>query len=110
MRNQLLILGIWTAMAVPNVQGRPVEGDNNVVGDLLASLFRQTIYNRMENLLLDPGKMSDEKGKIVESAVQNYHRQVYQPPTKDGPVLAEISEDISNFAGMTTDYLLAKVK
>ena len=110
MRNQLLILGIWTAMAVHNVQGRPVEGDSNVVGDLLASLFRQTIYNRMENLLLDPGKMSDEKGKIVESAVQNYHRQVYQPPTKDGPVLAEISEDISNFAGMTTDYLLAKVK
>ena len=82
-------------------QGRPVAAadDENVVGDLLASLFRQTIYNRMENLLLDPGKMSDEKGKIVESAVQNYHRQIYQPPAQDGSVVADISEDVTNFAG-----------
>merc|ERR1712110_819155 len=50
----------------------------------------------MENLLLDPGKMSEEKGKIVESAVANYHRQVYHPPTEEGTI---ISKDISDFAG-----------
>jgi len=83
-----------------------------VVGDLLASLFRQTIYNRMENLLLDPGKKSDEKDKIIESAVQNYHRQVFQPASSasssstqdDDQESSEsldenVAVDISNFAG-----------
>ena len=50
------------------------------VGDLLASLFKQTIYNRIENLLLDPGRPSPEKQKIIDSAVHNYHNQKYQSP------------------------------
>ena len=45
------------------------------VSDLLSAIFRQTIYTRIESLLLDPGKRSDEKQKIVDSAVSNYHRQ-----------------------------------
>lgn len=45
------------------------------VSDLLSAIFRQTIYSRIESLLLDPGKKSDEKQKIVDSAVSNYHRQ-----------------------------------
>ena len=50
------------------------------VGDLLASLFKQTIYNRIENLLLDPGRPSPEKQKIIDSAVHNYHNQKYLSP------------------------------
>lgn len=50
------------------------------VVDLLASLFKQTIYNRIENLLLDPGRPSPEKQKIIDSAVHNYHNQKYLSP------------------------------
>ena len=53
---------------------------SSTVGDLLTSLFRQTIYNRIENLLLDPGRPSLEKQSIVDSAVQNYHNQQYSAP------------------------------
>ena len=53
---------------------------SSTVGDLLTSLFRQTIYNRIENLLLDPGRHSLEKQNIVDSAVQNYHDQQYSAP------------------------------
>ena len=52
------------------------------VGDLLTSLFRQTIYNRIENLLLDPGRPSLVKRKIIDSAVRNYHNQQYSAPTQ----------------------------
>jgi hypothetical protein len=45
------------------------------VSELLNAIFRQTIYSRIESLLLDPGKRSDEKQKIVDDAVSNYHRQ-----------------------------------
>ena len=50
------------------------------VGDLLTSLFRQTIYNRIENLLLDPGRPSMVKRRIIDSAVRNYHNQQYSAP------------------------------
>ena len=55
------------------------------VGDLLTSLFRQTIYNRIENLLLDPGRPTLVKRRIIDSAVRNYHNQQYSapPPTND---------------------------
>ncbi len=46
-----------------------------IVNSLLANLLRQTLYSRMENLLLDPGKKSVEKRRIVESAVENYENQ-----------------------------------
>ena len=52
------------------------------VGDLLTSLFRQTIYNRIENLLLDPGRPSMVKRRIIDSAVRNYHNQQYSAPPK----------------------------
>lgn len=42
---------------------------------LLAKLLQQTLYSRMENLLLDPGRKSVEKRRIVESAVENYQNQ-----------------------------------
>ena len=61
------------------------------VGDLLTSLFRQTIYNRIENLLLDPGRPSLVKRKIIDSAVRNYHNQQYTAPT---PIIEEV--DISS--------------
>ena len=61
------------------------------VGDLLTSLFRQTIYNRIENLLLDPGRPSLVKRKIIDSAVRNYHNQQYSAPT---PIIEEV--DISS--------------
>ena len=57
------------------------------VGDLLTSLFRQTIYNRIENLLLDPGRPSLVKRKIIDSAVRNYHNQQYTAPT---PIIEEV--------------------
>ena len=50
------------------------------VGDLLTSLFRQTIYNRIENLLLDPGRPTLVKRRIIDSAVRNYHNQQYSAP------------------------------
>ena len=45
------------------------------VSELLNAIFRQTIYTRIESLLLAPGRKSEEKQKIVDSAVSNYHRQ-----------------------------------
>ena len=62
------------------VEARPVRSDT-VVTDLLSTLFRQTIYNRIENLLLDPGKKSSEKQRIIDSAVDNYHKQKMILPT-----------------------------
>eukprot|EP00095_Tigriopus_kingsejongensis_P012707 maker-scaffold22_size673200-snap-gene-5.48 protein:Tk12707 transcript:maker-scaffold22_size673200-snap-gene-5.48-mRNA-1 annotation:"hypothetical protein" len=50
----------------------------DVVNSLLSSLLKETLYRRMENLLLDPGRSarnSVEKQKIVESAVENYQHQ-----------------------------------
>ena len=63
-----------------NCQAQPIKPSNNqpssqVVTELLTTLFRQTIYHRIENLLLDPGRKSTEKQKLIESAVDNYHRQ-----------------------------------
>ena len=69
------------------------------VGDLLASLFKQTIYNRIENLLLDPGRPSPEKQKIIDSAVHNYHNQKYLSPlhpTNEKAHLVPSDETISS--------------
>ena len=71
------------------------------VGDLLTSLFRQTIYNRIENLLLDPGRPSLVKRKIIDSAVRNYHNQQYSAPT---PIIEEVdisSQDVSQSSEIT---------
>ena len=73
----LILLCFFAATAAsfwPSLtSARPLRSTAN---DLLSALFRQTIYNRIENLLLDPGKRANEKHqKIIESAVDNYHRQ-----------------------------------
>jgi hypothetical protein len=63
------------------------HGLGSLVNSLLASLLRQTLYNRMENLLLDDGgddgamgggrhkPVNDERKRIVDSAVRNYQNQ-----------------------------------
>ena len=73
----------------PRVASPSSQIQSSAVGDLLTSLFRETIYNRIENLLLDPGKKSSEKQKIIDSAVQNYHKQKYSAP----PTSAERGDD-----------------
>ena len=55
--------------------------------------LRQTIYHRIENLLLDPGKKSTEKQQIIDSAVDNYHRQkMILPETDDGTTHYDITD------------------
>ena len=55
--------------------------------------LRQTIYHRIENLLLDPGKKSTEKQQIIDSAVDNYHRQkMILPEADDGTTHYDITD------------------
>ena len=96
-----------------NCQAQPLNPNNQhrdrsseVVTELLTTLFRQTIYHRIENLLLDPGRKSNEKQKLIESAVDNYHRQkMILPPiseqneeeeTEQRP---ELTTDLTNLTG-----------
>ena len=68
-------------------RARPTKSDH-----LLSSLFRQTIYQRIENLLLDPGRKSSEKQKIIDSAVDNYHKQkMVLPITEEYPAMTEMT-------------------
>ncbi len=78
----------------PTVMSSADSVDNHVVTDLLADLFRQTIYNRIENLLLDPGRKSTEKRRIIQSAVENYHQQ--KMIVTKAPFDAEHEEDIES--------------
>ena len=71
-----------------------------VVSDLLSSLFRQTIYHRIENLLLDPGKKSTEKQKIIDSAVENYHQQKINLPTEE-----DENVDLTNLTGKSEIFV-----
>ena len=64
----------WSRNSPALVDAMPIRSET-VVSDLLSDLFRQTIYTRIENLLLDPGRKSEEKQKIIDSAVDNYHKQ-----------------------------------
>ena len=60
---------------------------------IFSLLLRQTIYHRIENLLLDPGKKSTEKQQIIDSAVDNYHRQkMILPETDDGTTHYDITD------------------
>ena len=72
----------WSSSNSPKglVEALAIRSDT-VVTDLLSALFKQTIYNRIENLLLDPGRKSTEKQKIIDSAVDNYHKQKMVLPT-----------------------------
>lgn len=104
------------AYSTTNVEDRPpVSGSpttlqpSSTVGDLLASLFRQTIYNRIENLLLDPGRPSLEKQKIIDSAVQNYHNQQYSaPPHSNEEVHSVASNPKSTSTSILPDTISSK--
>ena len=92
----------------PRVASPSSQIQSRAVGDLLTSLFRETIYNRIENLLLDPGKKSSEKQKIIDSAVQNYHLQKYSAPSKS----VEITYDpkISSSSRIEDEGAIIKLK
>lgn len=81
------------------------NNNNNVVSDLLTSLFRQTIYNRIENLLLDPGKKSTEKQKIIESAVNNYHRQKMILPVSSASATSSLEATEALESSSTTRFV-----
>ena len=89
-----------------------------LVNSLLTSLLRQTLYTRMENLLLDGSsasssssrnshfpsdypshpesvRKSGERRRIVDSAVRNYQEQ-------DGG----LSQDFTKLAGMSLELML----
>lgn len=90
-------------MAAPT----PQEGtDQQPLASLLASLFRQTIQTRIENLLqlntrrnrfpnsgnLTPNQDTHPEPEILRVAVENYHKQV--------PIdLSEDIKEVENFAG-----------
>jgi len=82
----------WSRSSPALVDALPIRSDT-VVTDLLSDLFRQTIYTRIENLLLDPGRKSQEKQKIIDSAVDNYHKQkMIMPEDQEAPsTLADLT-------------------
>ena len=82
----------WSRSSPALVDALPIRSDT-VVTDLLTDLFRQTIYTRIENLLLDPGRKSQEKQKIIDSAVDNYHKQkMIMPEDQEAPsTLADLT-------------------
>ena len=99
----ILLLGFYCVQAKPIGQ----QSNSEMVTDLLTTLFRQTIYHRIENLLLDPGRKSNEKQRIIESAVDNYHRQKMVMPISKSEELkssetteSEITTDLTNLTGM----------
>ena len=96
---------ILSLLLCTSVHARPVSQRSEVVTDLLTTLFRQTIYHRIENLLLDPGRKSSEKQKIIDSAVDNYHRQKMILPNistfeqSQEKSETEITTDLTNLTG-----------
>ena len=76
-----------------------VETTVSPVSELLNAIFRQTIYTRIESLLLDPGKRSEEKQKIVDSAVDNYHRQKMFGSADETENVTKDENDISKSTG-----------
>ncbi|TRY80450.1 hypothetical protein TCAL_08823 [Tigriopus californicus] len=100
-RNVLYTVILLVASLAPEIQGAPARSEQpelprdvittldknhpvmNVVNSLLNSLLEETLYKRMESLLLDPGRSarnSVDKQKIVESAVENYQHQEMNIP------------------------------
>ena len=97
---------IFIVLLINSVQAKPIgQHSSEVVTDLLTTLFRQTIYHRIENLLLDPGRQSNEKQQIIDSAVDNYHKQkMVMPPSMSEDSTSErtdseITTDLTNLTG-----------
>ncbi len=93
------------------------------MGPLLAGILRQTLYSRMEGLILGhhqdasagsgwslgprSRREEEERSRIVEAAVENYRRQQrHTPPQADPSSAGEEEEEgrhrqgFSNLAGM----------
>ena len=94
------------------------------MGPLLAGILRQTLYSRMEGLILGhhqdasagsgwslgprSRREEEERSRIVEAAVENYRRQQRHTPEADPPSDGEEEEEeegrhrqgFSNLAGM----------
>lgn len=92
------------SMDKPEIKGgrnQTQESFQSVVNSLLKSLLCQTLYKRMENLLLDPGKQSLDKHQIIESAVKNYQKQTRHVDSDDHNVHHRKSypRNFSNLAG-----------
>ena len=73
------------------------KGLGSMVQSLLSSLLKETLYSRMESLLLDhhPGRRTDQdenKRRIVETAVHNYNQQDMTPT-------GELPENFTKLAG-----------
>lgn len=103
----IFLLVVTSSEAAPiNPRKQP-----ELVTDLLSALFRQTIYNRIENLLLDPGRLTgtqadqsgDNRQQLIQSAVDNYHKQKMVLPDflQDYPSQDEVEtdEDLTDMAG-----------
>ena len=102
--HRLIFLIICCSTLVSQCQAKPIKSPNSeVVTELLTTLFRQTIYHRIENLLLDPGRKSTEKQELIESAVDNYHRQKMILPVSDNQgndePQQELTTDLTNLTG-----------
>ncbi len=87
---------------LPQPQPQTDVGLGTLVNSLLASLLQQTLYNRMENLILDAGTGESqpssaasgspavsatntrERKRIVNSAVKNYQDQDFARLPKEG--------------------------
>ena len=89
--------------AGPTPTGTTTTTTVSPVSELLNAIFRQTIYTRIESLLLDPGKKSDEKQKIVDAAVSNYHRQKMFGTVDDSDNDDDADADVENVTKDDTD-------
>ena len=111
-----------TLLLASSVVAKPLRDSNpepstGVVSQLLSTLLHQTLYSRMESLLLDPGRKSREDSRIVDSAVENYRQQVMRATgtdtSRDEEAAAEGSgryrENFSTLAGKLTMSHLARV-
>ena len=106
----LLMLPILASLQNCTADAKPIKSEGTVVTELLSSLFRQTIYQRIENLLLDPGKKSTAKQQIIESAVDNYHKQKMVMPDNDNSFVQDNTSpmdrsDLIDMTGKTNNYI-----
>ena len=84
--------------------GFPINNDDSSPSSslLLTTWFRRTILDRIENLLLDPGKGNAEiKNRILKSALTNYHSQKMVIIKSDSNDQQQPQYDVSNLSGIT---------
>lgn len=90
----LFSLLVDTCLAAPTKGVEEASSESSsAVSSLLSSVLSETLYNRMEHLLLDPGRRNGVKSKMVEVAVENYKRQALPVDSHRYP------KDFENLAG-----------